>query len=180
MFKKDNYKIENGEIIDYMISSEKDEMYLLFCKYFSNPILTKYKNNEKYSLYGCKTFCLLSKECRYIIVTTLLNKVPLFSNQELKDLEWESIQTRTLGEESELSKLLNKIKVHSYIPKSEGELKAKISRINISDKASTYICESLPLTVTILHSSKNNADSYQDKGSIISALETWQTIVTFR
>lgn len=176
----EEYKVENGEIIDDMISSEREKVYLLFCEYFKNPTMTKYKDNTIYSLYACKVYCLLSKECRFIVVTTLKNKIPLFSNQELKYLEWESIQTRTLNQESELSKLSNKINVHSYIPKSEGELTSKILRVNISDKTSSYICENLPLMVTLLHNSKKTSESYQDKGSVISALETWETIITFK
>jgi hypothetical protein len=144
----------------------------MFVEYFKNPIMTKMKNESNYSMYASKAYCLLSKECRYVIVFVNRDVFPIKSEKSLSDLYWVSLQTRTLSDQFD-------IKSHGYQPVAEGPLLEKIERINITKEASTYKCEDLPLIVTLLHTSKKNSDTYQNRGTIIAALETWETIITF-
>ena len=91
--------------------------------------------------------------------------------QELKKLSWVSLQTRTLADKHDLPS-------HDYRPRAIGSLNKKIVRVEKTSKASTYRCEGLPVAVTLLHT-KNDTDSeYQQYGTLISALETYQTIIT--
>jgi hypothetical protein len=160
-----------GVIIDEF-ASINDNIYKMFVEYFKNPIMTKMKNESNYSMYASKAYCLLSKECRYIIVFVNRDVFPIKSEKSLSDLYWVSLQTRTLSDQFD-------IKSHGYQPVAEGPLLEKIERINITKEASTYKCEDLPLIVTLLHTSKKNSDTYQNRGTIIAALETWETIITF-
>jgi len=160
-----------GVIIDEF-ASINDNIYKMFVEYFKNPIMTKMKNESNYSMYASKAYCLLSKECRYVIVFVNRDVFPIKSEKSLSDLYWVSLQTRTLSDQFD-------IKSHGYQPVAEGPLLEKIERINITKEASTYKCEDLPLIVTLLHTSKKNSDTYQNRGTIIAALETWETIITF-
>jgi hypothetical protein len=145
----------------------------MFTEYFNNPIMTKLKNDNNLSMYVVKNYCLTSTTCRYIIVFVPIDYNNLGSEVELKDLNWISLQTRTL------ENTINNVKIHGYTPEEKGPLTAKINRTKITKEASIYSCEEFPITVTLLHTNKNTSTVYQPKGNVIIALETWETIITF-
>lgn len=165
--------MEYGEVLDDYIGSEN--IYQLFSKYFNNPLMTKIKNvDSDYCIYAVKLYCLLSKECRYIITCCKYDILPIGSKKHLEQMEWVSLQTRTLKDHYNVD-------THSYIPKLEGLLNKTIHRVETSAKTSTYHCDDYPvLIITLVHTPKKGATSYQDKGNIIAALETWETIITFK
>ena len=164
-----------GEVIDEY-TTINENIYILFTNYFGNPLMTKIKNEEssRLSMYVCKAYCLLSKECRYIIVFLEMDRNPIKYETNLKNLSWKSLQTRTLSDQQ------FNIKSHGYTPAAVGPLTAIIERININKEASTYKCDEFPLIITLLHTEKKTAEVYQNKGTIIAALETWETIITFK
>lgn len=161
-----------GTLIDESFNPTYEPIYKLFVDYFNNPLMTKIKNDNNLSMYLTKTYCLTATSCRYIIVFVPLDYNKFGSQQELKDLKWVSLQTRTL--ESKFN-----VNTHGYTPQEKGPLTAKIVKVNTTKDASIYRCETYPLTVALLHNDKKTADSYQPKGNIIIALETWETIITF-
>lgn len=163
-----------GEILDGGYEPENEYVYKLFVNYFNNPIMTKVKDQGDFSLYANKVYCLLSKECRYIIAITNKDYYSIGTTEELRTIKWVSFQTRTLKEE-----LKTKVDLHGYEAKAEGPLTDVIRRKKIDESASTYLCDTLPLKITLLHNERKKANSYQDKGTVIAALETWETIVTF-
>ena len=57
---------------------------------------------------------------------------------------------------------------------------ALIEKVSVNEKVSTYHCKELPLVITLLHTKKNTADAYHMTGRIVKALETFQTIITFK
>ena len=70
---------------------------------------------------------------------------------------------------------------HSYIAKVEGPLDEMIERVETGNSSSTYHCENIPeIVITLLHTDKKGPHVYQNKGKIINALETFETIVTFK
>lgn len=167
-----NYKhtdINNGEILSDF-DPQKEKLYQDFDEYFNYPVMTKIKDIDIYSVYMCKTYCLLSNECRYIIVFIYNDAMPTGTQERLSVLKWHSLQTRTLSDN-------HNIKSHSYQPKKQGPLNVLIKRERVTPEASMYICDTLPLKVTLLHG-KNGAIEYHDRGNIIAALETYQTIIT--
>lgn len=164
--------VKYGQLVDEFVTIN-DKVYEYFLDYFNDPVMTKLKNTDQgFSVYITKTYCLLSKECRYIVAITAQDTIPLGSQIQLRNIRWQSIQTRTLAEQYDIPS-------HSYIPKTTGPLMAKIHRTKITEKASIYACETIPLLVTLLHTSKKTSDSYQNTGTIVFALETWETIITF-
>lgn len=161
----------NGELLD-TYDPDKESLYEAFDIYFNYPSMTKIKDVENYSVYMSKTYCLLSNECRYIVVFIAKNDMPTNSQERLINLKWHSLQTRTLADQHSLPP-------HDYQPRRLPSLNVVIRREKIDTEASTYICDSLPIIVTLLHT-KNGSNDYQERGTVVSALETYQTIITFK
>jgi hypothetical protein len=160
-----------GEILDDF-NPVNEHLYSLFVAYFANPTLTKIKNQAQFSMYAVKFFCLLSKECRYLILFTSINSYTIGSVDEMKNIKWVSLQTRTLFEQFDCL-------THSYSPSSSSPLNVLIERNKITDEASFYSCPTFPITITLLHTKQKDKLSYQNSGTIIAALETFETIITF-
>ena len=90
----------------------------------------------------------------------------------MRTINWISLQTRNLTDKMN-------VEVHTYVAVAEGPLIAPIFRTEITKEASTYKCNDLPLTVTLLHTEKKDSNVYQPKGTIIAGIETYETIITF-
>ena len=164
--------MEHGNIIeDY--NPEHENVYSFFVDYFNNPILQKIKDNGEYSIYTTKTMCLLSTECRYIIVIVYKNDFSIHSKDDLQNLKWISFQTRTLKDHMECGS-------HAYIPKKDGPLMDMINRTSINKNSCIYEAENLPINITLLFTKRNDENVYQPKGTVIHALETYNTIITFK
>ena len=164
-----------GELLD-VYESGSDILYGYFDSYLNHPKMEKIKNVGDLSMYMAKTYCLLSNECRYIIAFTAQDYYPVKTQRSLAELSWVSLQTRTLSDNHDLPP-------HHYQPKAAGPLKQPIVRTNVTEKCSTYRCEGLPIIVTLLHRKSNMSDytlEYQEQGNLISALETYQTIITHK
>ena len=153
-----------------VVNLQLDEMYAHFDDYFNHPTMVKIKDVDSYSVYMSKTYCLLSNECRYIVVFIHTDSMPTRTQEPLANLRWVSLQTRTLEDKHDLPP-------HNYKPRRTTPLNTPIIRTKVDKQCSTYKCEKYPLTVTLLHG-KHGADEYQVRGSIISALETYNTILT--
>jgi hypothetical protein len=164
--------MDYGELVDDTYHPQQDYIYSLIVKYFKNPLMTKIKNQNQFSMYACKKYGLLSKEHRYIIVFTHVNNDPLETTEPLSDIKWINLQTRTLFENMKCS-------THSYIPSNDTPLNVNITRKEITPQTSLYLCKTLPLSIVLLHTDKKDATTYQNEGTIVAALETYETIVSF-
>ena len=158
-----------GEMMGSFESS-REKMYKDFDDYFNHPTMVKIKDVEGHSMYMSKTYCLLSNECRYIIVFVPQDNMPIRTKETLVKLRWVSLQTRTLADNHELPP-------HGYQPRRHPDLNFPIERVKVETDCSTYTCKDLPLTITLLHG-KNGPSDYQQQGNVIAALETFQTILT--
>jgi len=161
-----------GQLLDGGYEPEKEYVYKLFTAYFNNPTMRKIRNQGNHSLYAVKIYGLLNKESRYLIAITNIDYKSIGTAEELRTINWVSLQTRTLSEK------LN-TEVHAYVAVAEGALTAPIFRTNITKEASTYKCNDLPLIVTLLHTEKKDSNVYQPKGTVIAGIETYETIITF-
>ena len=162
MYKMANY----GEII---YDSSKDGLYNLFTQYFSNPVMTKIKDTDLYSMYIAKINAQLGIEFRYIIVFIWKDDSKVGTEEKLESLKWVSLQTRTLKDEYKLN-------IHSYIPSRSVALGNKITLVHKDNKQYRYTVENLPIIVTLLPTEKGI--EYNSSGNLISALETYQTIIS--
>ena len=157
-----------GVVIDDEI--EQTSLLDYFDDYFNHPTLYKIKNiDDKFSLYMVKTYCLLNNQCRYIIMIVPYDTNTHHFPMQLRGTNWISLQTRELSEN-------HKIPSHNYQPSNYAPLNKKIDRIEQTEGMSTYICNEYPLTVKLLQ--KKGMNEFQSKGTLITALETYQTIIT--
>jgi hypothetical protein len=164
--------MDYGELVDDAYHPQQDYIYSLMVKYFKNPLMTKIKNQNQFSMYACQIYGLLNKEHRYIIAFTHSNPDPVGTEEQLHDIKWINLQTRTLSENM-------KCNIHTYIPTNDTPLNANISRKEITPQTSMYLCKTFPISVVLLHTPKKDATSYQNEGTIVAALETYETILSF-
>ena len=157
-----------GELLNEF-DQNKEKMYQDFDDYFKHPTMFKIKDVNGHSMYMSKTYCLLSNKCRYIVAFVHQDMMPIRTKESLATLKWVSLQTRTLSD-------IHNLPSHGYQPKKDGPLNLLITRTNVTDETSTYSCQDLPVTVTLLHT-KKNSNQYQARGNIIAALETYNTII---
>ena len=165
-------KMNYGKIIDGFDDVSIDEIYRYFYEYFGDPVMTKHKDVENYSMYICKMYCLLNRTCKYVICMVEKNKLITGDTRPMSSLFWDILQTRVLDDN------IN-VKSHEYYPEAKGPLLARINKIESVEGFCRYKCE-LPIEIVLLHTEKNDGDVYQMTGSVVSALETYNTIVTFK
>ena len=161
--------IEYGTLIDENIN-KYDDIYTYFDDYFNNPTMVKIKNIMDSSMYMCKTYCLLNKDCRYIIVFVNTDEYQNGTRIPLKNMKWNILQTRTLSDNHNLP-------MHSYTPSKKGPLTSVITRVKHDTKHSEYECSKIPIKIVLIHT-KDDINEFRPKGYINSALETYSTIVS--
>jgi hypothetical protein len=159
-----------GQPLNYGYDPARDSVYPLFTSYFENPRMFKIKDIGIYSMYMSKIHALLGVEFRYLIVFVPKNNLPNKDEKFLSQLEWESLQTRTLTDDHNLP-------YHSYTPRRMPELDKKIWLKNKDDTQYVYSVEQLPIQIILLPRSKSV--DYNASGTIVPALETYQTLVNF-
>jgi hypothetical protein len=156
-----------GEIIDNGYDPKKEQVYNIFAKYFNNPKMVKIKDVKNYSMYGVKINIISGIEYRYILVFVEKDKNSVGYPEDFLNLNWIVLQTRTLQDEYN-------IPVHDYIPRRIPELECNIKSI---DTNYNYMVEKLPIKITLIP--KNGGLEYHSSGTLLSAIETYQTIVSF-
>lgn len=164
-----------GEVIDQDYNPIRDAIYPLFVQYFGNPLMSKSKDIDDYSMYICKIDALLGIEYRYIIAFVYHDKILPGTQIRLSKLPWLSLQTRTLKDEHNLPP-------HSYVPRRLSNLDKKIVLTYKDSEQYVYKAEGLPIIVTLLPKDSTKSKSmmeYNNTGTIVNALETYQTIISF-
>jgi len=162
-----------GELLDTGYDPSKDSVYAAFVEYFEDPTMTKIKDVKNYSMYIAKMHCLLSTHHRYLIIFIPRDKKPLGDRECLRYFNWVSLQTRTLEDN-------HNVQPQNYKPR---RMKAFMQRINLVSKTGgnyIYNAEKFPIQITLLPSKKSENMEYQPKGTILTALETYQTLVKFQ
>ena len=165
---------EYGHIINPNYDPSKNRVYEVFSEYFNDPVVTKIKNVEKFSVYMTKIFSMIGNAYRYLVIFVYRDYNNIGFKQPMKNCDWISLQTRTLTD-------VHDIPIHKYQPITTiHELKQKIHIKSRDEKQSIYDCQDFNLTVTLLHTRKNYVMQYPNIGTIISAIETYQTIFNFK
>jgi hypothetical protein len=159
-----------GDLIESSGPYEKDALFELFVNFYGNPDMTKMKDAGAYSMYMAKIHCMLSTQRRYLMVFVQKDNVSIGNTQPLVNLKWVSFQTRTSEDNHNLKPI-------HYMPVRGTKMDAEIKLLKRDGKTTTYSVNRFPLIVTLLHPPKM-ARSYQDTGSLLTALETFQTVIT--
>lgn len=150
---------------------EKEYTYRLMTDYYDNMNMNKIKDDGKFSIYMARLKCLLLNEQRYLIAVANRDQYPPSYQKPLADIRWVSLQVRNLMEDYNLSP-------QSYEMKRVPDFQRRLKVIHRDQEVTTYQVENLPVQLSLLHT-RNMEYEYPDEGSLISALETFRTIIQF-
>lgn len=160
-----------GQLIEDGYDPDQDIVYPLFVNYFGDPKMVKLKNVDKFSMYITKIHALLGIEHRYLIVIVRQDGHQKGHAQNLSALRWVSLQTRTLQDDYDAPIL-------SYVPRRFPDIDKKIVLSSKDSRQYIYSVDGLPIRIAIIPKTGGGYD-YTPTGSVVVALETFQTIVTF-
>jgi len=149
----------------------KEYVYQLFTEYYDNMTLHKVKDDDKFSVYMARLQCLLLNEQRYLIAVIPRDQFPPSYQKKLENLRWVSLQIRNLEEEYS-------IQPQSYNMKRTQDFQRRIKVETRNENVTTYNVQDLPIKLSLLHT-RGHEYEYPNEGSLISALETFRTIIHF-
>ena len=139
--------------------------------YYDFPIMQKMKNEMDKSVYMCRFHSLLLHDHRYLIAVCPIDDSPIGVRTRISDLSWECLQARMLENEDYMSLIQ-----HSYETKRDSVYLMEVSRTLQSEDYSVYISSNNQIEITLLNTVKDKYE-YPDKGTLLSCLETFQTII---
>lgn len=143
-------------------------LYKCFTEYFNNPVMTKIDSKEGKSIYSVRIKGN-NIDNKFIIVFINEDNLNIGKIKKLSELYWDSLQTRTLNTTYNVAN-------HTYEVRKYKDLLHSIHKTDTHEKSCTYICEGLPLKVVLLNY-KNQYHTYKEKGTLLSAIETYNTII---
>jgi hypothetical protein len=159
---------------------EKAYIRKAFNELYKGVIMTKTNewNQEPYGIYGIYKARLNSYtmgDNNIIIAIVPEDDLPLGTRKLIDSLEWVSFQTRVM---TNVKKDLNgfNLPIQNYMIKGDSILNDRIKAIKETNTKMVYSTSNLPLKVEILKI--NEDDTFSEEGSIISALEVFQTVIT--
>lgn len=162
-------KPPHGVLIDPDYDPSRDDIYSFFKTYFYNPTMTKIKDIDIYSMYMTKIKCMLGGNMyRYLIAFIPKDGELIGKTEEMGDIRWITLQTRTLEDNHNLPP-------HSYPPRRYEPLYVPIKSVK---NDLNYTCDSYPIIVTLIPTKKGT--EYQPSGNIVTALETYNTVISWK
>lgn len=143
----------------------------LFSSYFNNPLMTKVKDEKKYSVYMVEINTNTFRTKRYIICFAEIDSNPIEYKTRLDSLQYKILQTRTLTN-------TYNVNIHSYtINKNHMFSKYVIKMKNETGNTPEYEVENnMGIHIFLLYDGNR---SYNKSGNMSSAIETYNTIITF-
>jgi hypothetical protein len=144
-----------------------------FINYFENPTLIKFKDDRISSVYGIRIACMLASQYRYLFVITASDNIPLGFSKKLSELHVKSIQTRTLDDY--YPQITSS---HTYIPKKNGIFLNTITLKEVKEN-DVYVYKPENLNFIVLLNNNNKHTTPSQKGSLISAIESYNTTIIF-
>lgn len=166
--------IEYGEYLNEY--SPTEEYYTnLLNSYFDNPVMTKVQNVNGMSIYSCKVHSMLSVDKRFILCNTKLDNFPIGYKTSLKDISWECLQTRAKNIPNYDTGI-----PHRYNIKKTEEYRIPLYIEKRESSSCTYRTnKDTTLCITLLTEGKTPY-IYGAEGNLVSALETFATLITFK
>lgn len=162
-----------GEYLNVL--NPRDEVYQIVDNFFDRPVLTKTGDEGDFSLYMCKIHSLLALEKRFLVAILPLDNFPPGFQVPLADLKWVSFHITKLEHPPNNVRFIP----HRYVVKRAAEYQRRISLFNRDSEASYYDVDLLPIVVTLQHG-KKSPYSFQKEGTLLLAMETFSTILTFK
>lgn len=148
----------------------QENLYQIFYNYYDDPIMTRISTSEKETVFAVEIPSLLLSEKRFLI----LNSHRKYHHEKvsMSSIFWHSLQVRTVGTTTNFPK----VDKHIFSVKREPIYYTKLYIKERSEDISTYSSDLNGIHVSLLHTKKLKFE-YPNEGTLISALETYQTIV---
>jgi len=159
-----------GHTFDQTFDPAKTNTYGLITSIYKDPILTKTKDDGKKAVYMGKTSCGLINECRYLIATAPHDANDVGAKVNLSELNWTDFQTRTLK---------GKFTCDTCGSANITLESPSLELVTRNQEYTQYKSDQHKIKVSLLHTKTNNLYEYPEKGDIISALELYQTVISF-
>jgi hypothetical protein len=140
-------------------------------KYYNNPVCTKLSNSGDYSMYWVRISSFLSNSKRYLIIMVDRDVFMIGDTRKLSDLKWRVFQARNVPDDKQIA-------FHTYQASNRPPFNTKCTLENRGDQSTDYILEGFPIRITLLHTNDTKYQ-YPDAGTLASALETFETVLTF-
>ena len=154
-------------------TSNRDKVYAEFASYFQGFVLTKIRVFNNYSVYKAIAQCLLCDGgVRFIVAIVPNDMNRIGAKVPLSSLRWDSFQTRFQEDDSEIKQF----NIQTFAYNRLSCLTDKIRLLRQTTNSNMYQCDVLPLQVEVL---REKEDYYADTGTVGSALELFNTIVSF-
>ena len=152
-----------------------DKMYIsgLMTAYFDNPKLTKIEDKENgLSIYAGRVRSGLIVNRKYLFVFATSDNYPIGTQVSMSNLNWVSIQTRTLQKEIKCGNI-------DYSIKKSAPYNGTVTLKEKTDTHYTYTSQDLPKLSIILLVDNSNVFEYPTRGTITSCIETFNTLIYY-
>lgn len=153
-------------------SPDDEYIYNLIVEYYDNPILYKVQDENGQSIFGIQLPSLLLNSKRFLLATT---KFCPEQKKNLKDVPWKFLQIRTLNNQHKYTSL----PVITYKQKRNDKFFFPLQVASRNREITTYSTPYDTIDVSLLHV-KGIEFEYPNEGTFISALETFQTIISIK
>lgn len=156
----------------------RDFIYDTIAGYYQNPSMIKIPPREEtgMDLFAIRVSSMLLKDRRFLFVLCPPDPtIPVGSRLPMRSIQWEILQARSIVDDDDLASL----PVMKYDIQRNAFKDYRLIRDNGTDDWTSYRSSpSLPLIIHLLHRKKGRHE-YSAEGTIVAALETYQTILTF-
>lgn len=146
----------------------------IFNELFSSLFFNKVKEIHIYDMYAAKIESYIGNGIQYVILLSHKNNQLINDEKKIYELQWVSLQTRTLQEDFGIP--LQSLNYKTFDARYAIN-KVKLNLINRTQTQTNYNCY-LPIEISLLHiPSKKTIYQYVDEIELRTALKTFQCII---
>lgn len=172
-------------VVFFGYDPRREMAYDTLSRYFQDPLL--YKTNKKYKdpskdglldVYGIRVQSYLLKDKRFVIAMVLQNdSIQVGEPVKLSSLKWQVLQIRSLTDDDPD---LDPLPLFTYEIDRDLLNSYKLFRTEMTDDVTSYsVSSDLPIVVHLLHRKKGPYE-YSEEGTLLAAVETYQTILCMK
>lgn len=149
-------------------------IYSLISSYYDNPMLCKVKDTDIHTIYMSEITTLLGNTYHFIVAIVPIDVFLMGEKRYLSDLKWISFQSRKYTSRP------YKTNKYSYKLKQGYPYNIPCEQVSSDSDFTVYHVKDIPSIIITLINDKNNMFDYAKKGTLSIALETFNTIITFK
>lgn len=153
----------------------RSQIYQAISNIYKNFLMTKTNQYENFGVYKALCESYVHSDIRYIVAIVPNDNNPVGISIPLSELNWISFQTRMTKNSKEFKSF--DMSPRTYTLPNKSILHDKITRVLETKEKTVYSTENLPISIEIIHIKED--DTFTDKGTVIAALELFQTVLTF-